>query len=217
MVEEGACEKGEEKLRQKRGRREWKGEKERREEREEGREGGGREEERKEGGREGRRGKAIIVHLRSIHFGATSRVPGSQHKQQSKCVKPPPQEGSVSTGTPLPQAVPIGHPQGQGQPLAGSAPPAAGACAALIAVDNCADVDHNFPALSPHLGKRVQLPNETPGDKQQAEERAQPTGKLLLGSAHTRQMDQRDEMGARMESKACLFGDVEKSSLRFIF
>lgn len=83
-------------------------------------------------------------------------------------------------------AVPIGNPQGQGQPLAWTAPPAASPCAALIAVDNCTDVDHNFPALSPHLGKRVQSPNETPGDKQQAGLGSEPSPRESCSwAAHT--------------------------------
>lgn len=195
-----------------------KGRKERKKKRKEGKNDQGK---RKESRKEVLREKVTIVYLLCIHFGATFRDPGSQHKQQYKFVKPPPQEGTVGTDiTPAHRstagAVPIGNPQGQGQPLAWTAPPAASPCTALIAVDNCTDVDHNFPALSPHLGKRVQSPNETPGDKQQAGERAQPAGKLLLGSAHSRQMDQREEMGARLETKVCLFGDAEKSSLKFI-
>lgn len=88
-------------------------------------------------------------------------------------------------------------------------------CSALIGVDNCIDVDHNFLALSPHLGTGVQSPNETLGDKQQ--------GKLLPKKVPRQRQRacQTDGQGRRNgneeATEASLFGNMEGSSLKFIF
>lgn len=77
-------------------------------------------------------------------------------------------------------------------------------CSALIGVDNCTDVDHNFLALSPHLGTRVQLPNETLGIS--SRESCSPRKCPGKDSVRARQMDKGEEMGTKRRPRLLCSG-----------
>lgn len=68
-------------------------------------------------------------------------------------------------------------------------------CSALIGVDNCTDVDHNFLALSPHVGTKVQSPNNTLGIS--SRESCSPRKCPGKGSVHARQTGKGEETGMK--------------------